>query len=284
MKDRASYWRIATFDGLEMLKAHYVHQRFPLHFHDSFCIGIMEQGIEILEMNGQKLTVPADAIILINPNEVHANYAFSDTGWHYRMMYINSEVLSYYGQFSIAGKKTTFYFSDHVVFDPALHHTIFTFHALCEKSRGKQVQTLFSDMLVKLINRFGAVGAVRAVSQTKDISVSAALWEVRQIIEQHSEENLKLEKLAQIARLDKFTFIRQFKKAFGIPPYSYLVMHRIEKSKKYLLEQMPLSHAALEAGFYDQCHFSHYFKKYTGVSPAVYADSCNILQDKGFAL
>ncbi|WP_419836236.1 helix-turn-helix domain-containing protein [Xanthocytophaga agilis] len=42
----------------------------------------------------------------------------------------------------------------------------------------------------------------------------------------------------------------------------------------------PVVEAALETGFYDQSHFTSYFKYYVGVPPVTYQNACNILQDQ----
>lgn len=44
-------------------------------------------------------------------------------------------------------------------------------------------------------------------------------------------------------------------------------------------EGKTLLHAALDTGFYDQSHFSNYFKYFTGATPGEYQKGCNIFQD-----
>jgi len=41
----------------------------------------------------------------------------------------------------------------------------------------------------------------------------------------------------------------------------------------------PLVHAALDSGFYDQSHFTNYFKYFVGVTPKEYQIRFNIFQD-----
>jgi transcriptional regulator GlxA family with amidase domain len=48
-----------------------------------------------------------------------------------------------------------------------------------------------------------------------------------------------------------------------------------------MFEEIPLLEIAINAGFYDQSHFSNCFKKYVGLAPDKYRQVCNILQDKG---
>ena len=81
-----------------------------------------------------------------------------------------------------------------------------------------------------------------------------------------------------MAKQSKYSFIRQFKKNVGITPFEYVNLQRIKQAKMYLREGLSLVETALSTGFYDQSHFSHYFKNYVWLSPNDYVNS-NILQD-----
>ncbi|HVV04953.1 MAG TPA: helix-turn-helix transcriptional regulator, partial [Puia sp.] len=65
-------------------------------------------------------------------------------------------------------------------------------------------------------------------------------------------------------------FIRSFKKSKGVTPQTYIMLYRLGKTRKMLLEGAPLAEIAYSHGFYDPSHFTHSFKKYFGVSPSRY--------------
>ena len=90
----------------------------------------------------------------------------------------------------------------------------------------------------------------------------------------HYMEEIKLDDLAAIVHLNKNYFVRQFKKAFGISPISYLIKIRMDYAKKFLAEStLPIKTVAALCGYNDPSFFNSYFKKAFNVSPAAYRRS-----------
>jgi AraC family transcriptional regulator len=104
---------------------------------------------------------------------------------------------------------------------------------------------------------------------------------LRAVVE-YIEENLDagptLEQMAAVARLSAYHFARQFKQATGLPPYQYVIMRRVERTKQLLQTQpgLPLAEVAAHAGFSDQSQFSHHFKRLVGVTPRQFRMSAGI--------
>jgi AraC family transcriptional regulator len=78
--------------------------------------------------------------------------------------------------------------------------------------------------------------------------------------------------MAAIARLSAYHFARQFKRATGLPPHQYIILHRVERAKQLLQggPELSLADVAVHAGFSDQSQFSHHFKRLVGVTPALF--------------
>lgn len=95
-----------------------------------------------------------------------------------------------------------------------------------------------------------------------------ALQQVREYINEHLHQDIKLIDLAAIAQMSSYHFLRLFKQSMGITPHQYILQRRIAKAK-YLLQQGELSIAEVAAlvGFCDQSHFTRYFKRIVGVTP-----------------
>ncbi|MEM8504087.1 MAG: AraC family transcriptional regulator [Cyanobacteria bacterium P01_D01_bin.1] len=81
--------------------------------------------------------------------------------------------------------------------------------------------------------------------------------------------DLDLTDLAQQANLSAFHFSRLFKKSLGLTPHQYVLHNRVERAKKLLSSAKPatLADVGLQAGFYDQAHFSKAFKRVVGLTP-----------------
>ncbi|MEO6150642.1 MAG: helix-turn-helix domain-containing protein, partial [Mucilaginibacter sp.] len=89
-----------------------------------------------------------------------------------------------------------------------------------------------------------------------------------------AEENFAKFSLPVAARrfgIDKYKFIRLFKFQTGLTPSNYFILKRIEKSKTMLADGHDLLSVAVDLGFYDAAHYSHHFKKFTGISPIAWS-------------
>lgn len=79
-----------------------------------------------------------------------------------------------------------------------------------------------------------------------------------------------LGQLAAIASLNPSYFVRAFKAEYGISPYAYLVQLRVGIARKLLIDGIPISNIASICQFYDQSHFTKYFRKIFGITPGEY--------------
>jgi len=94
---------------------------------------------------------------------------------------------------------------------------------------------------------------------------------VREFIEEHLEENISIQALANIASLSMYHFARAFKQSEGMTPHDYLIQRRVQRTKDLLAEtDLPLSEIALASGFSDQSHCARRFREHVGVTPSSY--------------
>ena len=93
----------------------------------------------------------------------------------------------------------------------------------------------------------------------------------RQYIEAHSAEKFSLEKVAGALYVNGSYLLRVFKAHTGHTLLWYHNYTRCEKAKALLAsEEGNISQAGEEAGFASSSHFSHVFRKLTGMSPSEY--------------
>jgi AraC-like DNA-binding protein len=103
-------------------------------------------------------------------------------------------------------------------------------------------------------------------ARTEHPAVRAA----RQYMEDHFCENISVAKLAALVSLSPYHFARVFVRQTSFPPHAYLEGIRIRKAREFLDCGHTLASAALSAGFADQSHMTHRFKRFLGITPGEY--------------
>lgn len=94
-----------------------------------------------------------------------------------------------------------------------------------------------------------------------------------QYIEQHYDEDLTVEQLANMAGMVRWQYSQKFKILTGKKPTDYLTHVRINQAKKILsISTEPLRKIARQIGFKDEYYFSRCFHKLTGNTPREYAN------------
>lgn len=95
--------------------------------------------------------------------------------------------------------------------------------------------------------------------------------QIREMILDQLHKDLKLADLAQELQTDVSTFVRWFRKAYGLPPHQFILRERIGRAKVLLrTTSESLTNIALHCGFSSHSHFSTQFKRIVGVQPAKY--------------
>ena len=97
------------------------------------------------------------------------------------------------------------------------------------------------------------------------------LEETRKEIFYYYDQPLKIDDLAKLSGLSKSRYLFLFKKQYGVSPYNYQIMLRIDNAKT-LLQSSDLSirQIAERVGYSDQNYFSRLFMQRTGYTPTAY--------------
>lgn len=109
----------------------------------------------------------------------------------------------------------------------------------------------------------GAGGGMRGVRR--------GVVRARDFLAAHADQNPTLDSLARHASMNKFVLVRAFRRAFGTTPHAYLMAVRLDRARALLAAGMRSVDASATTGFADQAHFSRWFKRRYGVTPAAYA-------------
>ncbi len=97
---------------------------------------------------------------------------------------------------------------------------------------------------------------------------NVVIQRVIEYIHDNLGQQLTLTELAFIANMSSYHFSRTFKQATGMAPHQYVLHTRIERAKGLLLQgKLSVAEVATRVGFFDQSHFTRYFKRIVGVTP-----------------
>ncbi len=105
------------------------------------------------------------------------------------------------------------------------------------------------------------------VKNTLSGSVTQAIHKI-----QSQRGQLDLQELHQSLHVGARHLERLFQKHVGITPKQMIVLHKLAYARELIKTQTEgsLTAIAMEAGFYDQAHFSRAFSKSLGLNPKAY--------------
>jgi AraC family transcriptional regulator len=99
-------------------------------------------------------------------------------------------------------------------------------------------------------------------------------WQQRRItayFEANLGRRITVAGAAGLVRLSPFHFARVFKQSFGVSPYRYHFLRRIERAKHLLADSGdPVAQIALMVGFSETSAFTSAFRRATGLAPSRY--------------
>ena len=262
--------RIDILDGLELKEATFKDKHFPTHFHDTYSIGIINSGIENLKIKDRNLIATPKKVVIINENELHSNSFYNDDNWSYKTINLNLDVLTFLSKETNQKTQNSFEFQN-LIEDDFLYNSICNFHQTSHINTVGQLGTISKYLLENYLK--SKEEKTFNYPEWKNI-----ILEIKSFWNEDLYKKTKIDSIAKKYNKTSFQLIRAFKSHTGLTPIAYLTLIRLNKSKEHLANGNTLVDTALNCGFFDQSHFTNYFKKYFGISPKKYAVNCSIIQ------
>lgn len=242
-----------------------VGQNFPNHFHDYYVIGLIEVGQRELTVNQQQYQIGPYDLLTFNPLDKHACTQTDGGLLSYRCLNIKSQVFASIVS-RIFNRDELPHFEVPVQFQTTvastyqkLHTCIMTGQSLLEK------EELFLLLMQQILASYANFDQPLASEATRP-----EIEAVCDYLQDHFSERIHLDTLAEIAGLNKYSFLRTFTRWKGITPYRYLETLRITQAKRLLEKGVPVAEVAHKTGFSDQSHFTSYFNQQIGLTPKQY--------------
>lgn len=241
-------------------------QPFPNHFHNYYVTGLVKKGSRLMQCRGIEYNIKQGDIVIFNPYDNHSCIQNGGSSFDYIGFNIQKETFLYISE-KITGERKPYIFAKNVIQD---HKLYFLFSSLNKMVMDKQNVTkkeeIFLLFIKLLLEKYGKLHG--NITEPYIYGIETAC----RFMQENLDSHIVLDQLCKSSHLNQQALLRAFKKYKKITPYRYLQVLRVEKAKQLLEEGMCPAQAALQAGFTDQSHLSHFFNKFTGITPAMYGN------------
>ncbi|MEL6562390.1 MAG: AraC family transcriptional regulator [Bacteroidota bacterium] len=255
MEERSS---VPELDEVESLQVKNQKSSFPEHYHDTFCISLIQSGIEAIKMADRILYTPKNSISINNPFEIHANpLVEGSAGNSFTTLYLSPDLVD-----SMLDKKGVIFNHQQTLrgdINSLFEETVISL-------KEKNILVLEENLKV-LLKKF----TQQRKSISNDRINSSTRWaELVIFIENNLDQKISLDLMAKFMSMNKFNFAKEFKSRYGLSPINYVIMKKIFLAKSLIKPGVNLTEIAYQLDFADQAHFSRHFRRFIGVSPRAY--------------
>ena len=226
---------------------------------DAYILEYVLKGTGTIIHNGQSYTASAGEMYLLHKGAQHRYFSSRENPWIKIWMNLKGTLVEHLLQV---------YPLEQVVY-PADNQIMDCFHAFHQElSSGRPPQEIQQNCAL-LLHRIISATYFNSLSMHKQKPEDAL--KIKRYLEQHILDAVNLEDLCSYIFKSKAQVIRQFKKAYGMTPYAYLLDIKLQYAKKLLTQTtLPVKEIAAKLNFADEHYFSTYFKQVEKVSPSCF--------------
>lgn len=106
-------------------------------------------------------------------------------------------------------------------------------------------------------------GQPKPSAGARKLAVEIALW-----VDENAASEITLARMAALADMSPFHFLRVFTQVLGVTPHQYLLRSRLRHAARLLVERdRPITDIAYDVGFADLSNFTRTFHRFAKVSP-----------------
>ncbi|AFK67308.1 AraC family transcriptional regulator [Pseudomonas putida SJTE-1] len=263
--------------GIESVRAHFVGHAYDPHWHDSFLVGVTEQGVQQFNCRRVRHRSTPGQVFLLEPGDIHDGLAPTEEGFTYSTLYLEPAWLDQQlrALYEHAPGDSLPSFADTLCHDERLARaTALAFRAVHDQDLRIVRQTAMDDLLACLTRH---LHWRRRINPDPRLPLTAQ--RARDFLHANLERDTGLEDLAQACGIDRFRLTRAFKAAFGIAPHAYLIQLRLARARRLLAQGQTPAEVAVALGFADQSHLGRWFRRAYQLTPADYRRRCSNLPD-----
>jgi len=263
-----SIWHTCSFSGSLPVSAteaghFYVLPEYSVSrdHHDSLLLLFSVNGTGTVRTGDVSFTLPASHACLIDCRKRHG-YSYLKGNWEFYWMHIKGPSLDDMSPLLEASSGKPVGIKDPAAF-AGMFENLFRSMEFDNALNAMRNSTLVFSLLTGT--------AESTMSPGLEHSADSPARAAAEYINLHYAEDISVSELAAMFNVSEYHLIRTFKRIYGIPPYSYLLIKRISEAKKSLvMTDEAVSEIAAKCGFNDCAGFIACFKAHTGQTPLKY--------------
>ena len=249
------------------------------HAHDYYEFYFFLEGNVSIQIENEQLPLTCGDVILIPPNVRHRAVIHNLTIPYRRFVFwISQEYCNHLMQLSpdyvylmqyVQTSKTYLFHNDRITFNTIQSLILRLIEEMHSERFGRAAQiTLCVNDLVLFLNRLiYARNVPSSPGEEQDLYRQLTVY-----IEEHLDEDLPLEKLAEEFYVSKYHIAHVFKDRIGMSIHQYITKKRLALCREAILGNANISEVYQAYGFGDYSSFFRAFKKEYGISPKDYRD------------
>ncbi|MCH1927047.1 AraC family ligand binding domain-containing protein [Shewanella sp. C32] len=260
---------VDSLPGVELVQANYQQFSFDRHVHDDIHIGVVDIGAQRFMHKGQHYLLAPERISLINPDEVHDGQGMHDQHYRVQLLRISSAALAEFGR-SLGVSRSELFLRGPEIEDAELYQQLLALHYAHQHRDSSSPLAQDSQMTAVLALLLQRYAQQTTAKHHPEPLARVQLQQLKQYLLADLSKPHRLAELAALFDLSEYQFLRRFRASIGMTPHAYVLALRVDYGRQLLKQRLALTDAATLAGFYDQSHFTHAFKRRYNLTPAVY--------------
>lgn len=250
--------------GLERMGAFFRGQAFAPHRHDTYALGVTTWGVQVFDYRGATRRSLTGQVFVLHPDERHDGREGDERGFGYRIAYLDPSLVR-----DATEGRTLPFLRDPVSEDEGLRAAVSAIVSNLDESLAELASTghlvALADALVRLAQ--GASSLQQAFDER-------GVRLVRDILLTTLDAKMSIGTLETISGLTRWQLARQFRRAYGVSPYRFHLLRRLDRARELLRSGCPLVNVAQSVGFSDRAHLTRQFRQAYGFPPGKWLAVC----------
>lgn len=261
---------------------------FPLHWHNEFEIILVTYGSGLIFLQGKKITVKKEDIILIPPGEIHSIQQNGKEFMAYYNIIFSLSLLDenpesfcsrfYFSKFTDGSRLKNYHLEKDSQENAAIFPLVNELSSFWEKDFSDSA-LLIKARIFEIMHRISK--NVEPISQnSSSANKIKRLKKILSFIQENFEHRISIEEAASICSLSESRFMQMFHQETGMSFIQYLNDFRLESCAAQLKRtSKSVTEIAFENGFDNISYFIRQFKKKYSCTPLSFRRSCKTRVD-----